>query len=96
LELALHRLDCLGSHGRLDVYELLGNEMAELDQQPQMIPPLVTGDDLLSLGVKPGPDMGVLLAEIRDKQLGEELKSREEALAWLQRRLAAPGESRES
>jgi tRNA nucleotidyltransferase/poly(A) polymerase len=96
LELALHRLDCLGSHGRLDVYEFLGNEVAELDRQPQMIPPLVTGEDLLSLGVKSGPTLGALLTEIRDKQLGEELKSREEALEWLQRRLAAPGESRES
>lgn len=88
LELELHRLDCLGSHGRLDVYDFLVAEAAELEKQPQIIPPLVTGEDLKQLGLKPGPGMGALLAEIRDKQLGEELKTREEALAWVQKRLA--------
>lgn len=83
LELDLHRLDCLGSHGRLDVYDYLVAEAAELENQPQIIPPLVTGEDLKQLGLKPGPGMGALLAEIRDKQLGEELKTRAEALAWL-------------
>ena len=66
-----------------------------MPSKPQIIPPLVTGEDLLAFGIKPGPALGTLLTEIRDKQLGEELKSREEALAWLQRRLAEPGESRE-
>jgi len=89
LELALHRLDCLGSHRRLEVYEFLRNELAELDRKPQIIPPLITGEDLLSLGVRPGPTMGDLLNEVRDRQLGEELKSRDEALEWLRQRLAA-------
>jgi tRNA nucleotidyltransferase/poly(A) polymerase len=96
LELALHRLDCLGSHAQLDVYEFLRNEIAELDRKPQIIPPLVTGDDLLALGIKPGPAMGELLTEVRDRQLGEELKSRDEALEWLRRRLVAPGQNPES
>jgi tRNA nucleotidyltransferase/poly(A) polymerase len=96
LELALHRLDCLGSHAKLDVYEFLQNEIAELDRKPQIIPPLVTGDDLLALGIKPGPAMGELLTEVRDRQLGEELKSRAEALEWLRQRLVAPGQNPES
>jgi poly(A) polymerase len=87
LELALHRLDCLGSHGLLDVYELLLREAAELASQPQMRPPLITGDTLLALGVKPGPALGALLAEVRDKQLQEELKTPAEAEAWVRQRL---------
>ena len=82
LELALHRLDCLGSHGGLDIYEFLVNEARQLQNQPEMTPPLITGTDLIALGMRPGPAMGALLAQIRDKQLQEELKTPEEARAW--------------
>jgi poly(A) polymerase len=91
LELELHRLDCVGSHGRLEVYEFLQQELAELGRQPQIIPPFVTGEDLLSLGMKPGPALGELLGQVRDKQLGEELKSREAALEWVRQRLSDCG-----
>ena len=82
LELELHRLDCLGSHGRLDVHEFLVRQAKELEQQPQVRPPLVRGDDLIALGMKPGPALGALLGEIREKQLQDELKTKAEALAW--------------
>jgi poly(A) polymerase len=88
LELELHRLDCLGSHSRLDIYNFLVQQAEELQHQPQLHPPLLTGDDLLTLGMKPGPSMGALLAEIREKQLQDELKSREEALAWARKQLS--------
>jgi poly(A) polymerase len=39
LELELHRLDCVGSHGRLDVYEFLVEEARQLESQPQIHPP---------------------------------------------------------
>ncbi len=82
LELAQHRLDCLASHGQLDIYDFLQHEAAELAKLPQLAPPLVTGEDLLALGLKPGPALGELLHEIRDRQLAEELLSRDAALAW--------------
>jgi hypothetical protein len=82
LELELHRLDCLGSHGGLDIYEFLAKEAQELKRQPEMTPPLITGHDLIALGMSPGPVMGRLLAQVRDKQLQEELKSPAEARAW--------------
>ena len=87
LELQLHRLDCLGSNGKLDIYDFLVTQAEEFAKQPQMIPPLLTGHDLKELGVQSGPVMGVLLTEIRDLQLAEELKSRDEALAWVRERL---------
>jgi hypothetical protein len=49
---------------------------------------LLTGDDLIALGVKPGPAMGALLAEIREKQLQDELKTPRQARAWARKRLA--------
>ena len=88
LELALHRLDCLGSHGRLDVYDFLAVEARHLEAQPQIRPPLLKGDDLIALGMAPGPALGALLAEIREKQLQDELKTKTEARKWAKRRLA--------
>src|SRR5205823_3728787 len=88
LELELHRLDCLGSHGRLDVYDYLVRETEELSKLPAKLPPLVNGDDLIALGIKPGPALGGLLTEIRDKQLQEELTNREEALDWARKKIA--------
>ena len=87
LELALHRLDCLGSHRRLDVYDFLAGQARELAQQPEILPPLLTGNDLIALGVKPGPELGKLLAEIRELQLSDELKTPDEARAWARARL---------
>ncbi len=87
LELELHRLDCLGSHGMLDHYEFLLEQAKELEQQPQIIPPLLTGDDLIAMGVQPGPELGALLEEVREKQLQDELKSASEAREWMRRRL---------
>ena len=89
LELQLHRLDCLGSHGRLDVHEFLVAQARQLEQQPQIVPPLLTGDDLLALGMQPGPAMGKLLAEIREKQLQDELTSKAAARQWARKYLAA-------
>src|ERR1051326_7808247 len=67
LELALHRLDCLGSHRRLDVYDFLVRKAQELEKQPEIRPPLLKGEDLIAMGMRPGPAMGSLLAEIREK-----------------------------
>jgi poly(A) polymerase len=88
LELELHRLDCLGSHGRLDVYEFLANQAKALDQQPHIRPPLLTGDDLIALGMKPGPAMGALLADLRELQLQDELTTPAQARRWAKQRLA--------
>ena len=87
LELELHRLDCLGSHGRLDVYEFLVAQARQLEAQPDIRPPLLNGDDLIALGMTPGPALGALLAEIREKQLQDELKTQAEARRWAKRRL---------
>ncbi len=88
LEMALHRLDCLGSHRLLDHYDFLVEQAKELAQQPEIHPPLLTGEDLIALGLQPGPTLGALLAEIREKQLSDELKTADEARAWVRGRLA--------
>ena len=87
LELALHRLDCLGSHGQLDIYDFLVAQAAALAQQPEVVPALLSGNELIGLGVQPGPAMGALLNEIREKQLADELKTPAAAREWVRRRI---------
>ncbi|MEK7707211.1 MAG: CCA tRNA nucleotidyltransferase [Verrucomicrobiota bacterium] len=92
LELELHRLDCLGSHERLDVYDFLVAQSAELAKQPEIRPPLLTGTDLIKLGLKPGPAMGRLLAEIREMQLQDELKTKAAARKWVMSKIKPAGQ----
>jgi poly(A) polymerase len=89
LELQLHRADCLGSHGQLDVHDFLVAQANELDKQPEIRPPLLKGGDLIKMGMRPGPAMGALLDEIREKQLQDELKTPAEAKAWARQKMAA-------
>ena len=91
LELALHRLDCVGSHGSLDHYEFMLAQQADLNSKPEILPPLLNGHDLLALGVKPGPAVGALLHEIREGQLQGELTTPEAAKEWVAERLKAKG-----
>ena len=88
LELELQRLDCLGSSGDLEHFNFLVAQAVELKNQPQIYPPLLTGNDLIELGVQPGKELGALLAEIRERQLADELKTPDEARAWVKQMLA--------
>jgi len=83
LELELHRLDCLGAHGNLEHYHFLVAQAEELKHQPQIRPPLLTGNDLIALGLQSGKSLGAMLAEIRELQLADELKTPDEARAWV-------------
>jgi poly(A) polymerase len=87
LELELHRLDCVGSHRRLDIYNFLQEQRVQLNRQPHLKPPLLSGSDLIELGVRPGPQMGALLHELRDKQLADELTSANDAREWIRTRI---------
>jgi len=89
LELELHRLDCLGSFGDLEHFNFLLEQAEELKHQPQIHPPLLDGNDLIALGVKPGKALGALLAEIRELQLADELATPDAAKAWVKKKLAS-------
>lgn len=87
LELELHRLDSLGSNGDLEDYNFCVAAAEELSRVPAIHPPLLTGDDLLAMGIPCGKRIGELLHELRDKQLAEELKTSDEARAWVKKQL---------
>ena len=46
--------------------------------------PLVTGQDLIAKGLKPGPKFKQLLQDVRDQQLDGQLTSTSEAIRWIE------------
>ena len=76
---AAHPEERTGELARLDAFAAsLGEE-----RFPE---PFVQSADLARLGVARGPQWGALLDEAEQRQLDQEFRSREEALAWLARR----------
>ncbi|MGH7981533.1 MAG: CCA tRNA nucleotidyltransferase [Candidatus Udaeobacter sp.] len=84
-ELELHRVDCESSHRMLDNYEFLLRKREEFANEPIIPPPLVRGDDLIALGLKPGPKFGEILEAAETRQLEGALRTRDEALDWVKR-----------
>jgi poly(A) polymerase len=83
VELELHRVDCAGSHGDLENYDFLVQKKEEMANEPIIPPPLLRGNDLLELGLTPGPRIGEILHAIQTAQLEGEIKTRAEAVELL-------------
>ena len=90
-ELELHRVDCESSHRILDNYEFLLRKREEFANEPIIPPPLVRGDDLIALGLKPGPKFGEILEAVETRQLEGTLRTRDEALEWVKREYSLQG-----
>jgi poly(A) polymerase len=79
LHLELHTLDCLASHGSMKKVNVTRRF---LDDLPPLPPErLITGRDLIDLGVPPGPALGLMLEAIDDRVAAGELVTRDQALA---------------
>jgi poly(A) polymerase len=87
--LALHRLDCLSSHRRLEAYEFVQRFLAETP--PQQVRPerLLTGEDLIRMGWKPGPMFSRVLSALEDAQLEGQVHTAEEARRFVRERFQA-------
>jgi poly(A) polymerase len=84
-ELELHRVDCASSNGFTDNYEFLQVKEAEFAAEPLIPPPLVTGRDLIKLGLQPGPRFKEILEAIQTEQLEGRITCREDALELLRK-----------
>jgi poly(A) polymerase len=78
--LALHRADCLSSHGRLDMYEYAKKHLEEMGEEEIRPALLLTGDDLIAAGYKPGPRFKTMLEAAEDAQLEGSVKTKKQAL----------------
>jgi poly(A) polymerase len=81
--LELHRLDCMSSHRNLEGYEFVRNFLASTPPEEVRPPRLVTGDDLLGMGLKPGPRFREILQAVEEAQLNGTVQTREEAIEFV-------------
>src|SRR6267142_2087218 len=95
-ELELHRVDCESSHRMLDNYEFLLRKREEFANEPIIPPPLVRGDDLIALGLKPGPRFGEILEAVETRQLEGRLRNADEALEWVKKRYLSGKQNQEN
>jgi poly(A) polymerase len=84
-ELLLHRVDCGGSNQDFSNYDFLVRKMEEFSQEPLIPPPLLTGRDLLALGLNAGPRFKEILDAVQSRQLEGALHGHDEALAWVRK-----------
>lgn len=83
LHLEQHRIDCLASHENLELYEFCKSELERLSAEMLKPEPLLRGRDLISLGLKPGPEFKAILEKIENQQLEGLLNTKEEALDYV-------------
>jgi poly(A) polymerase len=78
--LALHRADCLSSHGGLELYAFAKKHFEEMGAEEIRPALLLTGDDLIAAGYRPGPGFRAMLEAAEDAQLEGAVHTKEEAL----------------
>ena len=82
-EMELHRVDCGSSNGFTDNYEFLQAKSLEFINEPMIPPPLVTGRDLIDIGLKPGPSFKEILEMIQNEQLEGRILDRKQAMTYM-------------
>ncbi|HTD48533.1 MAG TPA: CCA tRNA nucleotidyltransferase [bacterium] len=85
--LELHRADCAASHKDFSIYEWVRAFLDRLAGEPLLPPPLITGHDVIALGLPQGPRVGQVLRTVDNARLDGQIRTRDEALE-LARRLA--------
>jgi hypothetical protein len=81
LELSL--LDTLASSSALGFYHFCRRAMAEMGDAEIRPPRLLTGNDLITLGLTPGPAFKTILGEVEDHHLEGTLATRADALNYV-------------
>ena len=88
--LALHRADCLSSHGKLALYEF-AKHAYEQEAPPDLRPaPLVTGRTLIAAGYRPGTSFKTMLTAAEDAQLEGTITTTAEGLALIAQHFPSP------
>lgn len=88
--LALHRADALASGKGLEAVEFCEKLLRETPPEELNPPPAVTGEDLIALGLKPGPAFKRLLDAVREAQLEGRVRTKDEGLKLVWQLLAQP------
>ncbi len=88
----LAKADCMGRGDGFDcsAMDWFRERARRLGVEHQPPAPLVLGRHLIALGVEPGPEMGVLLKQIYERQLDGEISSTEDGVALARALLRRP------
>ncbi len=89
--LAVHRAVCVARGLSVAANDHARQRRDRIPAAEVAPPPLVTGDDLIAMGLRPGPPFRKILDTLYDEQLDDRLRTREEALARARAWLAAGG-----
>lgn len=81
--LELARLDALASNGNLQHVHFCKAKLEELGAEAIRPEPFVRGRDLIAMGYEPGPNFTKMIEAIETAQLDGEVRSREDAEAWI-------------
>ncbi|HHT9112618.1 MAG TPA: CCA tRNA nucleotidyltransferase [Candidatus Wunengus sp. YC65] len=76
----LCRIDALASSGDLSDYHYCQEMFSKLSHEEVKPKPLITGHDLIDMGLKPGPVFKDILTKIEDEQLEGNLTTKEAAI----------------
>ncbi len=79
IELDLHKLDCLASHGDLRIHSFLKDKIKEFGKERISPPLLITGKRLIEMGYSPGPLFKQILTDVEDLQLEDKIATIEDA-----------------
>ena len=88
--LALHYADVTSSHGMLGAYEYAKENYEQLGEDEIKPHLLVTGEDLIRAGYKPGPRFREMLTAAEDAQLEGAVTTREAGLGLVRERFGEP------
>ena len=83
--LEMHRMDCMASHCELGLYDFIAEKLSTTPPEEIRPEPLMSGDDLIELGYRPGPRFKEILAVVEDAQLEGKLHSKEDAIEFVTR-----------
>ncbi len=83
LDMELHRLDCLASHGSLENYDFLMDFKRQLDNEPVLPAPWLKGEDIMELGVPQGRRVGDWLQVAYEAQLENRFPDRNSLRDWI-------------
>jgi poly(A) polymerase len=82
--LALHRAVATATDGNLAFYEFCLSRWKELQASAALEEgKLLTGEDLIQLGMRPGPQFARILRAVEDLALERKLKTKEDALEYV-------------
>lgn len=84
--LALHWMDCMAAHGRMEMYWFAKREYESVPVEEMRPALLVTGKDLIAAGYRPGPRFKEMLEMAEDAQLEGRIGSREQGLEMVRER----------